>query len=219
MILRLLYPADPLDPKAVDGTYADERKAAQAIGIATSVFSFEDFEAGSFKPRPAFDPDEQVLYRGWMLTPDKYSALVAHIERVGGRALTTPDKYRRCHHLPEWYDSLKDLTAETIVVPEGTDYVAALAQKEWPGYFVKDYVKSLSTAGGSLASNPSDVRPIVEAMKKYRGFVEGGVCIRRKEDFVPGSEHRAFVFKGRAAAAEGPPPTIARLLELLAHVA
>jgi hypothetical protein len=57
----------------------------------------------------------------------------------------------------------------------------------------KDYVKSLKTSIGSLVEDPEQIEAVVSEMEKYRGFIEGGLCVRRAEDFIVGSERRYFV--------------------------
>jgi hypothetical protein len=48
-------------------------------------------------------------------------------------------------------------------------------------------------------------------MREYRGEIEGGVCVRRGEDFAPGSEQRHFVLRGVGYAADGGPvPEVVR---------
>lgn len=207
--MRLLYPSDPMNPRLADSTYLEEYEAARSVGFETSLFSFEDFECGEFKPRPAPQAGDVVLYRGWMLSVPAYENLVKALEGRSALPFTSIANYRACHHLPEWYPALDDVTAETVVLGEGTDFAAALSGRDWPGYFVKDYVKSLSTAGGSLVSRPEEIAGVVARMKKYRGVVEGGVCVRRKEEYEPESERRYFVFqKCPFASSEGVPEIV-----------
>ncbi len=143
-----------------------------------------------------------MLYRGWMLRVPDYFRLVQEIESAGARALIDADRYRLCHHLPEWYPLVSEFTAETVVLEDQSDYVAALSHLAWEGYFVKDFVKSLSTGEGSLVSSPSQVGAVVEQLRKYRGSIEGGVCVRRAQRFRPGSERRFFVLCGKAHSAD-----------------
>lgn len=214
--MRLLYPCDPFEPKLPDENYREECDAARAAGYAVSIFSLEDFEAGTFKPRPMLQAGEQVLYRGWMLTPEAYAHLVGAIEGHGAQAHTSPAQYRLCHHLPEWYSLIPTLTSETVFLAEDADFVAELHRLDWPGYFVKDYVKSLSTAGGSLVDTPAQVANVVRLMKQYRGQIEGGVCVRRREEYVAESERRYFVVHGQCYSAEGaPPPLVAECARLV----
>lgn len=52
---------------------------------------------------------------------------------------------------------------------------------------------------------------MVAELRDYRGRIEGGLCVRRVEDFVPGSEQRYFVLKGVGYAAGGEPvPRVVR---------
>ncbi|WP_426193823.1 hypothetical protein [Pseudomonas sp. NFXW11] len=54
--MHLLYPSDPFDPKRPDEQYLEEYEAVLAAGLRASLFSFEDFESGSFKARPPSKP-------------------------------------------------------------------------------------------------------------------------------------------------------------------
>lgn len=215
--MHLLYPSDPFDPKQVDETYQDEYAAARALGLKASLFCFEDFEAGRFKAHPAIPEGSTVLYRGWMLTPPVYISLVEALRVLGATALTDPAQYRRCHHLPEWYPLLTEHTSETRVLPADADFTQALHGLDWPGYFIKDYVKSLNTAGGALVANVAQIAPLVEQMRQYRGQIEGGVCVRKREDYLEHTERRYFVARGRAYGADGEVPALvqrcARLID------
>lgn len=206
--MHLLYPSDPFDPKQVDDTYQDEYTAARALGLEASLFCFEDFEAGQFKARPAIPEGSRVVYRGWMLTPQVYTTLVAALHTLGATALTSPAQYQRCHHLPEWYPLLVEHTSETRVLPADADFPQALHGLDWPGYFIKDYVKSLNTAGGALVATPEQIAPLVEQMRQYRGQIEGGICVRQREDYQQETERRYFVCQGRAYGADGVVPAL-----------
>jgi hypothetical protein len=36
--------------------------------------------------------------------------------------------------------------------------------------------------------------------QKFRGTIEGGICVRKVEDFIPETERRYFVINGRCFA-------------------
>jgi hypothetical protein len=213
--MRILYPDDPLDQRAPDGLFLAECEAARAHGYDVSIFSFEDFARGRFDPKPRPVAGETVLYRGWMLNLDGYARLVHALTELSLRAVVSPHAYRSAHHLPSWYPLVQGYTAETLVLEESSDFVAALTERHWPGYFVKDYVKSLSTGSGSLVQTPQEILGVIAQIKKYRGEVEGGVCVRRAEEYVPGSEHRYFVAGGRAYAHAGEVPSVVAQCESL----
>lgn len=206
--MRLLFPCDPFNKSAVDENYIDEWQAAAAIGVACSLFSFEDFEDGVFRPRPALAAGETIVYRGWMLRPGRYAALVDACVAQGAKSLTSAAQYRHCHYLPEWYAACAGDTPETVFAARDADFVAAVAGKDWPAYFVKDYVKSLSSTRGSVADTPQDIASVVDLIEQYRGEIEGGVCIRRYEQLLHDTEERYFVWHGRAHGRDGSVPAL-----------
>ncbi|WP_397458347.1 ATP-grasp domain-containing protein [Pseudomonas asplenii] len=215
--MHLLYPCDPFDSKQPDENYRDEYTAALAEGLSASLFSFDDFETGTFKARPAIPAGATVLYRGWMLTPENYARLVDAWQERGLQAFTSVEQYRHCHHLPQWYPLLAEHTSETRVLAPDADFVQALSGLNWPGYFIKDYVKSLNTAGGSLVETPEQIQTVVNLMKQYRGQIEGGICVRKREDYREETERRYFVFQGQALSEDGEVPDLveacARLIQ------
>lgn len=206
--MRLIYPADTFSPKVVDEVYADEFAVAQSAGVHVSIFSFEDFLSGTFRPRPAVQSGEVVLFRGWMLTPTHYARLHDAILASGGTPITDVAAYTLCHHLPRWYPLLREFTAETMTFAEDEDIAAALATAGWDGCFLKDYVKSLSTDGGSLVRDISAIPSVIAKMRKYRGQIEGGLCARRIEDYDTSTERRYFVWRSLAHSDTGIVPAV-----------
>src|SRR5436309_2119037 len=104
------------------------------------------------------------------------------------------------------------MTPETKVYAADADIVTELSKLGWDGFFLKDYVKSLKTARGSVVREPSEAPAVIAEMREYRGEIEGGVCVRRVEDYVPESERRYFVLHGVGYAASEalPVPEIVR---------
>ena len=204
--MRLLYPADTFAPKTVDEVYTEEYAAAQAAGFDVSIFSFEDFQSGSFRPRSAVQGGETVLYRGWMMPPAEYALLYESILASGATPVTNVSQFTLCHHLPQWHALLSEFTAETRIYPEDANVEADLKAAGWDSCFLKDYVKSLSTDGGSLVLDLSNIPTVVAKMRKYRGQIEGGLCARRVERYDSSSEQRCFVWHGRAFSDAGEVP-------------
>lgn len=215
--MHLLYPSDPFDKKRPDEHYAEEFDAVVAAGLQAVLFSFEDFETGLFRTSAPVSPGDAVLYRGWMLTPDAYAALVAHLRDKGAVEFTNATQYRHCHHLPEWYPLLVYCTSETVVLPCDANFRQALEGLHWPGYFIKDYVKSLNTGGGSLVDAPECIGPVVEAMRRYRGQIEGGICVRRREEYLEDTERRYFVLLGQTYGINGEVPDLVNECARLIH--
>lgn len=217
MTTVLLYPTEPFSRRDPDGAFAEEYAAARDAGLACALLSSEDFDAGRVVARPSPSPDDRVLYRGWMLRVPAYAALEGGIRAAGARMVTSAADYERCHHLPGWLDRCRGLTAETVVVADPSDLPGVLAELSWPGYFVKDFVKSLTTGRGSVARSAGEVLEVVDLLAKYRGEVEGGVCLRRVEAYAAGSEERYFAVRGAVFSRDGsaPPPLVCDVAERL----
>ncbi len=209
--MRLLYPASPVHPREPDELYAQEHAAALESGCVVSLFSFEEFTAGTFRARPTIAGGDTVLYRGWMLTPAQYRQLFIEITRLGVGMLTSPEQYELCHHLPRWYSALAEFTPETYFFAETEDVASRLRELSWTRCFLKDYVKSLAIPDGSLVTDLARIPEVLAKMKMYRGEIEGGICVRRVEDFDPDSEDRYFVFRGLAHAREGMAPEVVQI--------
>jgi len=209
--VRFLYPSAPFQPRQPDDNFASEYASTISAGFLVSLFSYEEFCAGNFHPEPVPARGERVCYRGWMLTVPDYQRLTESLARLGGVPLTSAAEYKLCHYLPSWYSLLVEHTPKTLFFVETANVAAALQGKGWTGCFLKDYVKSLSTDGGSLVTSLDKIPEVIRKMKKYRGMIEGGLCAREIEDFVPATEQRHFVFKGKAYSVSGEVPDLVSL--------
>lgn len=173
----------------------------QNAGFATSVISLESLGSGSSKIIPVSTPDSKVVYRGWMLSPGDYELLVSVVESTGASVLTSKDEYLATHYLINWYPLIADLTPETKFYSVDDDLESELNGLGWNGFFIKDYVKSLKTSVGSMIDKPSEIKTVIAQMQTFRGSIEGGICVRRIEDFVSETERRYFVVYGKPFAA------------------
>lgn len=193
--MHLVYPADYFDAKKVEEQYAAEASAMTSLGFSVSTLPQDTPSfAGALKP---VIKDTLVVYRGWMLTATEYKDLWSEIDRHGGKAITDLNTYLATHHIPNWYPLIPEYTAETVFLQVDSDLETQLSQLAWDGFFIKDHVKSLKTSMGSVITDPKDVNQLVEEMAKYRGHIEGGLSIRRLEEYLPNTEIRYFVFDGK----------------------
>jgi hypothetical protein len=145
-----------------------------------------------------------------MMDTSDYQKLVDFIGSRGATPLTSTEAYLRCHHLPNWYPLIYDFTAETRIFPADCDLSAELTVLGWDKFFLKDYVKSLKTSVGSVVSKPEEVATVLAEMRKFRGTIEGGICVRRFESFRKGSEKRYFVIdRIPHASSDGMPDLVA----------
>ena len=210
---HFLFPASPLDRKMIDETFQDQAIACKMAGFNTSVL---DEERRTFGIKP--DKDETVVYRGWMMNMSEYSFYTGVMLANECEIITYPMQYMATHWLPEWYPKIEALTPETLIFPNGemTEWKTTVANG-WEKIQVKDYVKSLKTGGGSVTTDAAGIAQIISDMAKFRGTIEGGICLRRFEEFRPGSETRYFVIDGKFYGQEVMFDT--RVMDMLIRVA
>jgi ATP-grasp domain, R2K clade family 3 len=199
-VLHFIFPAHPLDRRRPDEILGEQVEAFQAAGFTVSLIGDDVIQEGArLRGMPA---RSSVVYRGWMLTPDEYERLVAAIESADATAFISKQEYLAAHYLPNWYPLIADFTPETRVYPLDIDIERELRALGWNSFFIKDYVKSLKTSVGSFVRDPAEIAKVLEEMAHYRGEIEGGICVRRVEDFLPESEKRYFVIDAQPFAAE-----------------
>ncbi len=195
-MIRFLFPSDVLKPKKPDDAFISQIESFSQAGFEISLVSLESLQQGNLQISPSIPNGDIVVYRGWMMSSDEYADLCSSINTHGAKMLTDVETYLRCHHLPNWYPLISEFTPRTLVFPPDADLKAELDKLAWDSYFVKDYVKSLKTASGSLLKSTDDVEQLIADMLKFRGKIEGGFCVREVEEFVPNSETRYFVVLG-----------------------
>jgi hypothetical protein len=199
-----LFPSDHFNPKQVDEMYLDQAGSLNKAGFNTAAICLESLGDNSPKICPPLPQNSEVVYRGWMLSPSEYELLVNAVESAGAFPFTSQAEYLLTHYLPNWYPAIADLTPVTKFYSIDDDLESELRTLGWERFFIKDYVKSLKTSAGSIIEHPSEIRAIVAEMQKFRGTIEGGICVRLVEDFVVESEKRYFAVRGKLfAACEG----------------
>ena len=207
---RILFPHNPLSPRKPDFDFESEFEAAQAAGFEVGVV---DTDALELKREVSPGP---VLYRGWMLTVDRYAQLSELLVDHGLTMVTDSKTYRETHHLPRWYALLKGDTPASHWYPEAhgwsaDDIESQIGPAPW---IVKDYVKSAKHDWHEACyiPNAERLRPVTERFLELRGEdLEGGLVYRTYHAFRsigihPKSglpltlEFRAFFWKGRLLA-------------------
>ncbi|QOV88591.1 ATP-grasp domain-containing protein [Humisphaera borealis] len=183
--------------------FADQLLAVRQSGYSASFCPDSVIQEG--KPLRNMPAGATVVYRGWMLNATEYDRLAAAIGAATATPLTSPDKYLATHHLPNWYPLIAEFTPETFVIPLTADFETELRSLGWDEFFIKDYVKSLKTSRGSIVKDPSEIGSVVAEMERFRGMIEGGLCVRRVESFIAESERRYFVLNGRPFSPDGQP--------------
>ena len=150
-MMRVIFCADPLDPRRPDEAFAAEVEAATAAGLGWSLVSFEELvDAGdaarATRRVPVQESPVDGMYRGWMLRPDSYAQLHAALAARGVVLLNDPAAYHHCHHFPESYPVIEPVTARSVCLPPGEkslDRIMSALAELGPGpVILKDHVKS-----------------------------------------------------------------------------
>lgn len=196
-------PPDGFDDRLIEPLFRRQAELLRAEGIGVSLVPDGIFKGrGDLRgiPRGA-----TLVYRGWMVRPEQYERLEQAVARAGGTLLTNAIAYRLAHHLPNWYDALKEFTPRTVWFESADELVPTLRTLGWKRYFLKDYVKSLKTGGGSVVETEEDALRWLRETLAYRDELAGGICVREFENLVPDTEVRYFVLDGVPHASGGQP--------------
>lgn len=207
MGIHFIFPAHPLRPTVVEEMFADQFAAVKQAGYTASLCP--DSVIQNNKPLGNVPAGATVVYRGWMLNATEHTRLSQAVAATSATLLTSTNAYLAAHHLPNWYPLIAEFTPETRVFAHGADWESELRSLDWEAFFIKDYVKSLKTSRGSIVHDPSEIGVAVAEMKRFRGEIEGGLCVRRVVHFITDSERRYFVLDGKAFSPDGQPaPTL-----------
>jgi len=198
--MQIIYPKDYLS-KGVNEEYREEAEAMKSNGVHIAMLDQELLKLINVESGTA-------VFRGWMFSKKEYAEFYNLCKDSDVSLITSPTEYLNLHHLPNWYESIKDLTPETVIVKELDDLEFVIKDLDWNSYFIKDFVKSLNTDGGPIANTFEHIKPMLEKMEMYRGEIEGGLCIRKVEDFDTSTELRFFVLNGKLLNCVNTPPAI-----------
>jgi hypothetical protein len=197
MDLVLFYPSEIFKPKLIDDMFRDEADILKSQGV--NCYSINLEELFLVESIPYELSGKKVLYRGWMLNSDEYSQLTKLVSIAHGEMLIPIKMFLLAHHLPNWYQYIQDFTAKTVIVNAFED-LKSLSDLKWGKFMIKDYVKSLKTSSGPIIDNISLLPQLIDEMRKFRGTIEGGICVREYEDYIPETEVRYFVAYGQVFA-------------------
>jgi len=68
----------------------------------------------------AVEAPDLAIYRGWMLRPGQYRDLYDGLAERGLRLINTPEEYRRCHYLPDYYPLIEGRTPRSVWTADPT---------------------------------------------------------------------------------------------------
>lgn len=191
--VMLLVPADVLRPRRPDAHFAAEAGAAREAGMDVVLVDHDALASGGADEAVRRVPaDAQAVYRGWMLSSERYADFDEALRRRGVVLRTTAEQYRRAHELPGWYADLAEITPRTAWT-EGADrsaFVTACGELGSGPAVLRDYTKSMKHYWHEAAFIP-DVADATAAWSVASRFLElrdsdfaGGFVVREFENFV-----------------------------------
>lgn len=221
----VLFCQSPIDRKVPDETYEGEYAAVKALKAEAGLIDFEALTNGDAEKAvcsvPSWNSQVDVIYRGWMMSPQVYETLFQALSKKGVNLINTPEQYRHCHYLPEWLSDVAKQTPMTRVLPISSladVSLESLSQVLEPfgasPVVVKDFVKSEKHYWHEAcfipnAGNSEHALKITKRFLELRGTnLEGGLVFRKFETFtrigthaksqVPlTEEYRAFILYGK----------------------
>ena len=174
---------------------------ARQSGFTASLLSYTDLNEHDrlvLEPQPK--PGETLVLRGWRFRWREYHDLLRLAEPQKFQFLTSMQDYQLCQFLPNWYETISDLTPRTIF-GSMMGFVHSLPESlDWGEYFVKDEVRACVQGGLPIVRDRQELMKMKEKMHRVHGEIEGDLCIRQVEDFLPDTELRLFVLRGLVCA-------------------
>ncbi|MBI3235503.1 MAG: ATP-grasp domain-containing protein [Bacteroidetes bacterium] len=115
----ILFCKNPLIRNKVDEDFEDQFVAAQENGFEVLLFNFEDLISSNNFSITIQHIERQIelanmIYRGWMLTPNQYETLYQFLLSKNYKLINSPEEYQNCHYLPDSLKYIKQLTPKTV---------------------------------------------------------------------------------------------------------
>ncbi|MFI9815113.1 ATP-grasp domain-containing protein [Saccharothrix variisporea] len=186
----LIVPSDPLRPRRPDEHFAPEADAAREAGVEVALVDHDALARPDEAVRRV--PAGEAVYRGWMMSADRYQGFADALARRGVVLRTSAEDYKRAHELPGWYADLAAVTPESVWTSGDEREAFDRARQELGSgpAVLRDYSKSMKHHWDEAAYIP-DVADAAAAWAVARRFRElrdddftGGFVLRRFEEFT-----------------------------------
>lgn len=198
--MLFVLPSSLLTRGQADEHFQPQREALEELGHEVRLLNLEALAEDSHEPISRWAAREEpttAIYRGWMLTPQEYSRMEAHLASKGVSLLTSANAYGAAHELPGWYDTLKDFTPKTVELAELTIQATEVALQPFGGaaIWLRDYSKSLkhdrSASYIEAGATAEEALTVAKRFAEVKGSISGRILFREFEHFV-GPEVRTW---------------------------
>jgi len=207
--MRFIFCSSPMEDSRPDEMYQVEWDAAREHGFSCSLLDFEaltyenNLEKAIRKINGSSEGEpELAIFRGWMLTPQKYAELYESLLNKNVQLINDPSAYKHCHYLPEWFPLLSSRTPKSAwltLMPGDSISLDATLEKLFDfvgkSAIVKDFVKSakhhwLEACFIPDATDREHVDKVVQRFVELRGDeLEGGLVFREFIELEPLATH------------------------------
>ncbi|MCT4636601.1 MAG: ATP-grasp domain-containing protein [Bacteroidales bacterium] len=173
--MRIIFCDNVLNCNKVDTDYKEEMNAALSAGLNCSLISFEELNnnnaAKAVSNVEKSETEVTAVYRGWMLTPERYKILYNELLKKNLRLINNPDEYKHCHYLPESYATIEAKTPKTVWTIDLDNNSLINTAKTFGNnpVIVKDFVKSEKHYWHQACFIPdaSDTDNLISVTKKF----------------------------------------------------
>lgn len=208
----VLFPSDFFNEKKVDEDLKEEYEAAKKIdSFVTVLFGYDKwFSKSILKLNKSFDVKVMGIYRGWMMSPEKYRRFYELLEKENIQLITSPEQYERMHMFPNVY-SLFEKNGDTPkmeIYPLHEEIDIEIIKKKFKRFMVKDFVKSVKgtdfPAYFDQTVTQEEFNHWMDKFYMYRGeLLTGGICIKEfvelKKYGNKTNEYRVFYLNNHIA--------------------
>lgn len=204
--MKIIFCQDPMSHSNPDSMYIDEVAAATRAGLAFELINYEALVEKSNAARAVRDIAvhknlETAVYRGWILSAERYAALYDALRSRGVKLINNERQYQHTHHLPKSFSLIEDHSPRTVWIKtdgQNLSYdtiMQLLNTFAGRSLILKDFVKSekhywFEACYIPSASDLDAVQSTVKRFLKLRGAdLEGGLVFREFVEFMPLTEH------------------------------
>ena len=212
--MKFLFCENVLKPNTVDDAFIEEYENVLNIGFNVLLLNSDNKLLGKIQTN---DKIEEIIYRGWMLTPAEYSKLYYDLLSNNYKLINNPTEYQNCHYLPDSLKFIENYTPKTIFqkidnnnsINNLLNYAKIFNGK---AVIVKDYVKSEKHYWDTAcyvenSSNLEKLKETIENLIELReNYLNEGIVIREyielnklknhsKSNMPISEEYRMFFYK------------------------
>lgn len=190
-----VFPCNPLNGRGYDPEFQNEVNALKWSDDHIASVDHDSLRSGEVVLKMNNAPtDEVVVYRGWMMNIDEYTAFYDALTGRGYTLLTSVEDYKKAHQIEGWLDIFQDVTFNTALLPlnpSALEVSTAAKTLNSEKFFIKDYVKSLKSDASLSVATVDDLFDTIQRFREEQGdWLAGGIVVR---EFVSLPEDRVEI--------------------------